>query len=143
MTEVAFHFNLPDKLAYSCRLLRKAVVAGSKIVVTGPSPMLAQMDQDLWTFSSTDFVAHCSQDDSELLRANSPVLLASKLEQLPHLKVLLNLGDQVPTGFERFERVIELVEQSDEDKKMARNRWRQYSDLGYHIIRHDVLLKGA
>ena len=25
MTEVAFHFNAPDKLGYACRLLRKAV----------------------------------------------------------------------------------------------------------------------
>ena len=24
MTEIAFHFNAPDKLAYACRLLRKA-----------------------------------------------------------------------------------------------------------------------
>ena len=24
MTEVAFHFNVPQRLAYACRLLRKA-----------------------------------------------------------------------------------------------------------------------
>ena len=24
MTEVAFHFNVPDRLAYTCRLVRKA-----------------------------------------------------------------------------------------------------------------------
>ena len=27
MTEVAFHFNVPDKLHYTCRLLRKARAA--------------------------------------------------------------------------------------------------------------------
>ncbi len=143
MTAVAFHFNLPDKLAYSCRLLRKALSVGSKIVVTGPDKVLAKFDRDLWFFSTTDFVAHCSQADSELLRANSPVILASNLEQLPHHQVLLNLADHLPSGFEKFERVIELVELSDEDKKMARSRWRQYADLGYHITRHDVLQKGA
>ena len=33
MTEISFHFNVPDKLAYACRLLRKAVNAGNKVVV--------------------------------------------------------------------------------------------------------------
>jgi hypothetical protein len=35
MTEIAFHFNVPDKLAYSCRLLRKAYLSGARVVVTG------------------------------------------------------------------------------------------------------------
>ena len=30
MTEVAFHFNAPDKLGYACRLLRKAVATGAR-----------------------------------------------------------------------------------------------------------------
>ena len=30
MTEIAFHFNVPDKLAYSCRLLRKAYLSGAR-----------------------------------------------------------------------------------------------------------------
>ena len=34
MTEVEFHFNVGDKLAYSCRLLRKARAGGAKIMVT-------------------------------------------------------------------------------------------------------------
>ena len=34
MTEVAFHFNAPDKVAYACRLLRKAVGSGARVVVT-------------------------------------------------------------------------------------------------------------
>ena len=32
MTEVAFHFNAPDKQAYACRLLRKAVAGGARFV---------------------------------------------------------------------------------------------------------------
>ena len=31
MTEIAFHFNAPDKLAYACRLLRKAVASGARV----------------------------------------------------------------------------------------------------------------
>ena len=35
MTEVAFHFNAPDPVAYACRLLRKAVSNGARMVVLG------------------------------------------------------------------------------------------------------------
>ena len=35
MTEVAFHFNAPDKLGYACRLLRKAVGTGARVLDLG------------------------------------------------------------------------------------------------------------
>ena len=35
MTEVAFHFNVPQKSGYACRLLRKATAGGARVVVTG------------------------------------------------------------------------------------------------------------
>ena len=40
MTEVSFHFNVPDKIGHACRLLRKAVAAGARVVVTGEDPLL-------------------------------------------------------------------------------------------------------
>ncbi len=36
MTGIAFHVNLADRLAYACRLLRKAAASGSRVLVTGP-----------------------------------------------------------------------------------------------------------
>ena len=38
----------------------------------------------------------------------------------PHQEVLVNLGAAVPEGFERFERLIELVAQEDGDRQQAR-----------------------
>ena len=60
MTEVAFHFNAPDKLAYACRLLRKASGAGARVAVTAEAELLQRLDTALWTFSALDFVAHAS-----------------------------------------------------------------------------------
>ena len=42
MTEVAFHFNAPDKLAYVCRLLRKATGSGARVVVTANPGLLME-----------------------------------------------------------------------------------------------------
>ena len=35
MTEVEFHVNVPDRLQYACRLLRKACRKGVRVAVTG------------------------------------------------------------------------------------------------------------
>ncbi len=58
MTEIAFHFNAPDKLAYACRLLRKAYRSQARVVVTGDAAQLARLDQLLWTFDVGEFIPH-------------------------------------------------------------------------------------
>lgn len=143
MTEVAFHFNAPDKLAYACRLLRKAVGSGARVVVTAPGEALARLNGLLWTFSQLDFIPHAVASDPDHVRAASPVLLTEALRGLPHRQVLLNLGVQVPDGFEQFERVIEVVALDDEDRQLARGRWKHYTDQGYGITRHDLALKAG
>lgn len=142
MTEVAFHFNAPDKLAYACRLLRKAVGSGARVVVNAPPGVLRQLDALLWTFSQLDFIPHALLPGEARVVAASPVLLCESLaDELPHRQVLLNLGDAVPQGFEQFERVIEVVSLDETDRQLARSRWRQYAETGHAIVRHDLKLK--
>jgi DNA polymerase-3 subunit chi len=143
MTEVSFHFNAPDKLGYACRLLRKAVGSGARVMVTGDPETLRQLDAALWTFSPLEFLAHCDAGASPVALAASPVVLAESVQSAPHQQVLVNLGGTVPNGFERFERVIELVTHEDEDRQHARGRWKHYADRGYAIIRHDLAPREA
>jgi DNA polymerase III subunit chi len=149
MTEVAFHFNAPDKLAYACRLLRKAVAQGSRVVVTAPAEMLARLDVLLWTFSQADFVAHVrlpiryaphAGTDASLSLA--PVVLVddAAAPDLPHRQVLLNLGVDMPQGFAAYARVIEVVGLDEQDRQLARGRWKNYAAQGYAIVRHDLQL---
>ncbi|MDP1739550.1 MAG: DNA polymerase III subunit chi [Polaromonas sp.] len=138
MTEVAFHFNVPDKLAYGCRLLRKAWGSGARVIVTAEPDTLERLDLMLWTFSALEFVPHCRQSAPVATLAASPVLLASTLADCPHHEVLVNLGQGVPPGFERFERFIELVTVADADRAAARSRWKHYTDRGYAMKRHDL-----
>lgn len=142
MTEVAFHFNVPDKLAYACRLVRKASGTGAKVVVTGEPALLRALDTELWTFSPLEFIAHChaGQADAQVLAA-SPVVLAEAPRGVPHHEVLVNLSGAVPEGFEKFERLIEIVSLEADDRQQARGRWKHYKDRGYEIVRHDVVVK--
>lgn len=141
MTSIAFHFNAPDRLAYAFRLLRKAASSGAKVLVIGASETLDQLDALLWAFSPADFVPHCLLAGDAMLLAASPVILANSTESSPHQEVLLNLGHPVPNGFEKFERIIEIVTRDDEDRQLARGRWKYYADSGFTMIRHDLALK--
>ena len=143
MTEVAFHFNAPEKWEYMCRLLRKAVVRGSRVAVTGDDGVLRRLDRDLWAFSAVDFIAHCDATSEPGMLAASPVVLCKSPSGSPHRQVLLNLGSAVPVGFERFERLIEVVGTDDADRAGSRQRWKYYLDRGYAIARHDLASKEA
>lgn len=137
MTEVAFHFNMPDRTLYLCRLLRKAAGQGAQVAVTGPTQALRELDEALWSFSPTDFVPHCRADSDALVRHASPIVLGGTLDQVSHHEVLLNLAPQVPVGFARFDRVIEVVGSSERDVLDSRLRWKFYREQGYAPVRHD------
>jgi DNA polymerase-3 subunit chi len=142
VTEVAFHFNLPDKAGYLCRLLRKMTGRGAHAVVLAEAAELGRLDSLLWTFSPHDFLAHCRSDAGPATLASSPVVLAERLSAAPFdagiSPVLVNLAPAVPDGFEKFERLIELVGEDDEDRRHGRLRWKFYQDRGYPIQRHDL-----
>lgn len=139
MTTVAFHLQVNDKLAYGCRLLRKAVSKGSRLVVTADADALARLDQVLWTFSATDFVPHCTLGTTGSVLRKSPVLLAQTLQGFaPQGFILLNLGSQVPVGFTGFERIIELVANDDDERRLARQRWKHYLNAGVQPVKFDL-----
>jgi len=141
MTEVAFHFNAVDKLAYACRLLRKACASTARVIVTGDAEQMKLLDAQLWTFDPMSFVPHCLSDASPETLALTPVILTTDGNlptSVPHHEVMINLGQSLIKGFETFERVIEVVCLDEQDKALARQRWKHYSERGYPLVRHDL-----
>jgi len=140
MTQVDFHFNVADRLAYVCRLLRKVVYSGHRVLVLADTPDLDQLDTALWTFSQEDFIAHARLGNGPQVR-HAPVLLASALpdDALPHLPpVLLHLQPEVSSAFASFSRVLEVVSQDADDRALARARWRIYVQHGIQPQRYDL-----
>jgi DNA polymerase-3 subunit chi len=144
VTGIDFHFNTPDKVGYACRLLRKAVAArGARVVVVGDAATLDAVDVALWQVSPADFIAHCRSDAEPAVLTRSPVVLSTGGDEpAPHHQVLLNLGADVPAGFGRFERLVDIVSDDEADRQVARARWRHYADRGYAITRHDFQAGG-
>jgi DNA polymerase-3 subunit chi len=131
MTRIDFHSNVGDSLLYACRLIRKAYQAGQPTIVLAEPARLRAFDELLWTFSPLDFVPHCMAGTP--LAAQTPIVLATNLDDVPHHQVLLNLGATVPAQFARFERLLEVVGNAQDELIAGRERYRFYRDRGYAL----------
>ena len=131
MTRIDFHTNVGDSLLYACRLARKAYQAGQSLVVLAEPARLRAVDERLWTFSPLDFIPHCMADNA--LAKETPVVLTSDLERAPHHQILLNLGATVPAQFARFERLLEVIGNAQDELVAGRERYRFYRDRGYAL----------
>ncbi len=142
MTEIAFHVNAPDKLDYACRLLRATQKKSAQVLVLGQIDALKLLSAKLWAMSPTEFLPHCLVDAAAEVIAHSPIVLSLDLpNSAAESQVLLNLGAALPAGFERFERLLEIVGQNEADLQAARTRWKHYKDRGYALSRYDVVSK--
>lgn len=133
MTRIDFHSNVPDKLAYACRLARKAYAAGSRIVLmTDDAAQLAELDGMMWTFSATDFLPHVPAGDA--LASATPIILAdSDGAELPHRELLVNLSRRIPAGVDSFQRVIEVISADEADAAAGRQRYVAYKQQNYPL----------
>lgn len=132
MTRIDFYHYADDKLRFACRLAAKACDQASRVVVwSDDADVLGRFDRDLWTFQSTRFVPHVWAGTG--LASETPVILATSGENLPHHDVLLNLGGEWPPFFASFERLLEIVACDEEDKARARSRYAFYRKRGYDI----------
>jgi DNA polymerase-3 subunit chi len=132
VTRIDFYHYADDKLRFACRLAAKAYDQATRLVVYTADPhALGAFDKALWTFQSTRFVPHAFAGTA--IAAETPVILASSGENLPHHDVLLNLADEWPPFFASFERLLEIVATDDADKAKARERYAFYKKRGYDI----------
>jgi DNA polymerase-3 subunit chi len=141
VTEVAFHFNVPDRTGYTCRLVRKAHRMGATVVLAGPAPALAHFDRALWTFDDLEFLPHVTLLPGQKVEPRwraTRVWLAQDASQPGHHDVLVNLGVAPPVGFESFGKLIEIVTADEAERSAARERWRHYTARGYTIQKHEV-----
>jgi DNA polymerase III subunit chi len=137
MTQIDFYTHVEDKLRTACRLVNKAYGQGMRVLVACPDQRVAQrLDQLLWTTPALGFVPHCYSQDP--LAASTPVILDVTGAEPLHDDLLVNLHHDRPAAFSRFRRLVEIVSNDDEDRRVARERFKFYRDRGYEIRSHDL-----
>ena len=132
MTRIDFHSNVPEKIHYACRLVRKARAADCQVVLLAKPEELGPLDAALWSFSEQDFLPHVMAGDA--LAPRTPIILTGDdTAELPHHQILINLSGATPTHFARFERLFELISPDDADAAAGRERFRFYKQRGYPL----------
>ncbi|WP_426110273.1 DNA polymerase III subunit chi [Massilia sp. PWRC2] len=133
MTRIDFHTNIADKLAYACRLSRKAYAAGGQLVLlTEDATQAAQLDAALWSVSDIDFLPHVLATDA--LAAHTPIIVTvDEAGELPHHDMLINLTRRTPAGVERFKRVFEIISLDEADAAEGRKRYVAYKKQSFPL----------
>ena len=138
MTDIRFHFGVEDRTLYVCRLLRKAVRQGSRVLVRGEDAEMDLLDKALWTFEPQDFLPHqrlrVGRSVPARLRRTLVWLMGEGDHWPPELQcaqVLVHMGQQPADDADSWERMIELVTLEPEDRRQARQRWRAYESRGW------------
>ncbi|HEX6002943.1 MAG TPA: DNA polymerase III subunit chi [Burkholderiales bacterium] len=137
MTQIDFYTHVEDKLRTACRLATKAYGADLRVMVCCADAETAnRFDRLLWTTPAIAFIPHCLASDA--LAADTPIVIDYAGAEPRHDELLLNLRPEWPPLFSRFKRLIEIVSTEDEDKRLARERFKFYRDRGYEIRTHDL-----
>ena len=126
---------------FACRLIDKAFRLKNRVYVHAGSDAAAQrLDALLWTWSDSSFVPHLIDApglDPELAGA-TPVRIGAGDEPGFEAELLVNLGDEVPGFFSRFDRVAEIVSADAGARAAMRERYRYYRDRGYELNNHKI-----
>lgn len=124
-------------LDVGCRLAEKAWKLGHRVYLhTASSDQARQLDRLLWTYRDGSFLPHglVGEVDPTL----NPVLVGSQSDVSEEHDVLINLSNEVPAFFSRFERVAEPVGRDPESRSAGRDRYRFYRDRGYTLETHNI-----
>lgn len=139
MPQVEFHSGVAQPLNFACRLLRKACRQRVPVLVSAPAPTLDALDRELWTFEALEFLPHRRWREGQVADAalgRTPIWLCERVPPELSCPVLLNIdGAAAPSGG-AFERIIEIVATSADERQRGRLRWREYEARGWPIKHH-------
>lgn len=140
MTRVDFYVgktsSLQARLLLACKLTEKAYTRKMHTYIhTDTATTSAQLDGLLWTFNELAFIPHalapCSDD-------NVTVRIGHDFEPMENCDFLINLSNDVPPFFSRFERLAEILDQEEPILLAGRKRYLFYRDRGYNLEYHQL-----
>ncbi|MDX9740127.1 MAG: DNA polymerase III subunit chi [Gammaproteobacteria bacterium] len=127
-----------DRELLSCRIAEKAYKSELRVfVLASDRTQATRLDELLWTFRDGSFVPH-ALNDAEVNREENPVLIGTDGQPVPPADVMINLTDAVPACCRQFERVVEIVAASEDSRRLGRERFRRYRELGLDPQSHRI-----
>jgi DNA polymerase-3 subunit chi len=148
MPEVSFYLlpsrSQQERYLFACKLIEKAYRSGHFCyVLTDSAEQSEIMDNLLWTFRAGSFIPHerYTSETFSLPRAEwerHVILIGTHKAPEDWQKTVINLSSQCPQDLEQIERILEILDDSEETKEAGRQRYRQYHQLGLAIATHKI-----
>jgi DNA polymerase-3 subunit chi len=123
---------------FACKLIEKIYRnAQTCYVLIDSAEQAHSLDQQLWTFRAGSFIPH--QIYKEVLPELAQTILigASHIPE-SYQNLILNLSSTLPTLGPNTERIMEILDNSEESKQAGRHRYRAYQELGLAITTHKL-----
>lgn len=142
MTRVDFYVlnegSAEDLKRLACILTQKALAKGSRVHLSAPDEQIArQMDEYLWSFDAASFIPHGLAQKSD---EQTPVTIGVGEPPEHQDEILINLGPEIPAGYARFERLLELVPADQSARQASRANYQHYRERGYPLQKHEISL---
>lgn len=139
MTRVDFHIlphdSLDERVRYVCRLVEKVFKLNKSIYIHVDDEADGRnLDKRLWDFKPEAFLPHRLQNSQQ----ETPIAIGWQDDPGAHQDVIINLSQEIPEFFARFERLIEVVCQESQNLATSRIHYRFYQERGYPLHRHDL-----
>ena len=137
MTRIDFYVlkdvDRQARFRFACALTAKATEAGSRVFLrTGSDGDSAFADECLWAWPPHRFIPHVIGNTPS---ASMPVNIHT--EPPAHCEgLMINLGEDVPDFYGRFDRVAEIIVGYNRDS--GRERYRRYRHRGNPLFHHEL-----
>ena len=141
MAKVSFYTHIANYDQFACKLVKTVFLKKeSLLVLTENQQQAYTFDQKLWQFEDESFIPHQVMTEASDELAERIVIAYEEIQGQINSKNILNLSKQVVT-YSHFERVLELVEQTEEAMDAARERYKMYKNAGFEIEYFNMELK--
>ena len=122
---------------FTCRLLEKAYQQEHRVFVyCNNAAEAGALDELLWTFKPDSFIPHHLQGEGP--EPPPPIQIGYDTEPRGFSDILLNLSDNIPPFYTRFQRVIEIVAADESAKIRGREHFRSYRNAGIEPKTHTI-----
>ncbi|UZE94982.1 DNA polymerase III subunit chi [Alkalimarinus alittae] len=129
-----------DRLSFLARLIEKATRLGHNIYIhTSHSQQATEIDDYLWTYKIESFLPHelNSADVSSVPITSAPITIGFSEDCGSHNDLLINLANELPPFYKKFDRIAEIVIQNESVLKTLRDHYRQIKKDGTEALIHD------
>ena len=127
-----------QRWTFACRLTEKAYLLDLKVVLLSETAAESEvMDEMLWTFIERSFVPH---DIHSGPSGGDPtqVMLTPDPDAIDSADLLVNLSGRLPSRWERFSRIAEIIDADDERRRLGRERFKAYRELKVAVETHQL-----